>query len=77
LGEWRVKFMVCVAVGWLVWVTLLLIGGAMSWSVPEVVAVGWQLWGTAWANGLFWVRAVGWPSVRSVEGVFGVAGVSW
>ena len=67
----------CVTVGWLVWVTLLLIGGAVSWSVHGVVAVGWQLWGTVRADGLFWVRAVGWPLVGSVVGVVGVAGVGW
>ena len=60
----------CVAVGWLVWVTLLLIGGAVSWSVHGMVA-GWQLWGTVRADGLFWVRAIGWPLVGSVVGVVG------
>ena len=31
-----------VAVGWLVWVALL-VGGVAGWSVCEVFAVGWQL----------------------------------
>ena len=35
----------CVAVGRLVWVTLL-VGDIVCWSVHEVFAVGWQLWGT-------------------------------
>jgi hypothetical protein len=35
------------------------------------------LWGTVQADGLFWVRAVGWPLVGSVVGVVGVAGVGW
>jgi hypothetical protein len=43
----------CVAVVWLVWFTLLLVSGAVSRSVHEVAAIGWQVWGTVWAGGLF------------------------
>ena len=43
LGEYRVVSMGCVAVGWLVWVVLL-VGGVVGWSVCVVFAVGWQLW---------------------------------
>ena len=67
----------CVAVGWLVWVTLLLVDGVVTRSVHGVVAIWWQLWGTVRVDGLFWVRAVGWPLVGSVVGVVGVAGVGW
>jgi hypothetical protein len=67
----------CVAVGWLVWDELLLVGGAMSWSGYVVDAVGWKLWGTVQVDGIFWVRAVGWPWVGSVVGVVGVVGVGW
>ena len=50
----------CVAVGWLVRVTLL-VGDVVCWSVSGVFAVGWQLWGAMWADGLlFWVGAGGW-----------------
>ena len=59
----------CVAVGWLVWVALL-VGGVAGWSVCEVFAVGWQLWVAVWAiELLFWEGAVGWPLAESV--VFG------
>ena len=59
----------CVAVGWLVWVALL-VGGIAGWSVYEVFAGGWRLWAAVWAVGLlFWERTVGWPSAESV--VFG------
>ena len=37
----------CVAVGWLVWVALL-VGGVAGWSVYEVFAVGWRLWVAVW-----------------------------
>ena len=77
MGELRVVSMDCVAVGWLVWVTLLLVGGAVFWSVYVVVAVGWQLWGIVQADGQFWVRAVGWPWLGSVLGVGGVVGIGW
>jgi hypothetical protein len=36
----------CVAVGWLVWVTLFLVGVVVSRSLHGVVAVEWQLWNT-------------------------------
>ena len=77
--------MVCVAVGWLVWV-MLLVGDVGIWSVREVFAVGWQLWGTVWAVGLLsWAGAVGWPLrvsgvgrwVLWVVGVGGVIVVGW
>ena len=58
----------CVAVGWLVWVALL-VGGVAGWPVCEVFAVGWQLWGTVWAVGLlFWAGAVRWSLRESVVG---------
>ena len=58
----------CVAVGRLVWVTLL-VGDVVCWSVPGVFAVGWQLWGAMWATGLlFWVGAAGWPLRESFIG---------
>ena len=49
----------CVAVGWLVWGTLLLVGGVVSRLVHGAIDVWWQLWGIMWADGLFWVGAVG------------------
>ena len=53
----------CVAVGWLVWVTLL-VGDVVCWSV---FAVGWQLWVAVWAIKLLcWEGVVGWPLVGSV-----------
>ena len=67
----------CVAVGWLVWVTLLLVGGAVFWSVYVVVAIGWQLWVIVQADVQFWVRAVGWPWLGSVLGVGGVCRWHW
>ena len=33
----------CVAVGWLMWVVLL-VGVVAGWLVCVVFAVGWQLW---------------------------------
>ena len=45
----------CVAVGRLVWVTVL-VGDVVCWSVHGVFAVGWQLWVAMWATKLlFWV----------------------
>jgi hypothetical protein len=67
----------CVAVGRLVWVTLLLVGGIVTRLVLGVIAVWWQLWGIVWADGLFWVRTVGWPLVESVVGVVCVTCVGW
>ena len=59
----------CVAVGWLVWVVLL-VGVVSGWSVCEVFAVGWQLWAAVWAVGLlFWEGGLGWLLAESV--VFG------
>ena len=56
----------CVAVGWLVWVALL-VGDVAGWSVYEVFAVGWLLWAAVWAVGLlFWEGAVGWAFAESV-----------
>ena len=47
----------CMAVGRLVWVTLL-VGDVVCWTVHEVFAV-WQLWGAMWATALlFWVGGV-------------------
>ena len=59
----------CVAVGWLVWVVLL-VGVVVGRLVCVVFAVGWQLWTVVWAVGLlFWKGAVGWPLAESA--VFG------
>ena len=56
----------CVAVGWLVWVELL-VGSVAGWSVYEVFAGGWRLWVAVWAvELLFWEGAVGWPLADSV-----------
>ena len=43
MGEWRVVSMDCAAVGWLVWIVLV-VGGVVGWLVCVVFAVGWQLW---------------------------------
>ena len=41
----------CVALGWLVWVGLL-VGGVAGWSVYEMFAVGWQWWVAVWVVAL-------------------------
>ena len=43
--------MICVAVGWLVWV-MVLVSDVGIRSVREVFAVGWQFWGIVWVVGL-------------------------
>ena len=44
----------CVAVGWLVWVVLL-VGVVAGWLVCVMFAVGWQLWVAVWSMELlFW-----------------------
>ena len=49
----------CVAVGWLVWVVLL-VGVVAGWLVCVVFAIGWQLWVAVWSiELLFWEGAVG------------------
>ena len=77
--------MICVAVGWLVWV-MVLVSDVGIRSVRDVFAVGWQLWGIVWAVGLLsWAGAVGWPLMMSgvgrwvlwVVGVGGVVVVGW
>ena len=40
LGEYRVVSMECVAVGWLVWV-MLLVGVVAGWSVGGGFVIGW------------------------------------
>ena len=66
----------CVAVGWLVWV-LLLVGVVVGWLVCVVFAVWWQLWVAVWLMELmFWKGAVDWPLVDSVmfDWAFGLVG---
>ena len=56
----------CVAVGWLVWVALL-VGGVAGGSVCEVFAGGWRLLVVVWAvELLFWEGGMGWPLAGSV-----------
>ena len=54
-----------VAVGWLVWVVLL-VGVVVGWLVCVVFAVGWQLVAVCSVVLLFWGRAVNWPLAGSV-----------
>ena len=71
----------CVAVGWLVWVVLV-VGVVVGWLVCVVFAVGWQLVAVCSVVLLFWGRAVNWPLAGSVvvgwvsRLVGGVGGIS-